>query len=225
VNPLLLAGSAFAVLALAMGRGGGRGGGGGTDLGLDLGADPDEPAPSKGWTTSVGGAVLPRAGDPLPPVAEGSALDVARWHADMDTYFYQQGVGDQGLAARLTYLPKARDVEYAIPDPRYWENMAYTLAVLRGAGFDLDAVETRGYRPPWYNEAVGGAPGSTHQWFSAIDLWPKATSVGRLHDLSGDLWAARRQADELGIGMYTNNVHVDTRRGSPAKWGSRKHLL
>jgi len=191
---------------------------------LDFG-DAEEPTASRGQVVTTSGTVLPRAGEPLPPVAEGDAMDVADWHAEMDNYFADYGVGDMATAAMVTYLPKATEVDYSIPDPAYWENMAYTLNVLRQFGLDLGVdAEVRAYRPPWYNKAVGGAPGSTHQWFSAIDLWPRTIRVGRLHDEARRLWQDRSIHD-VGVGMYKNNIHVDTRRGRSAKWGSRKNLL
>lgn len=222
MEPLLLAALGGGALLALSGLGGGSDGRG--DLNIDLGADPDEPPAGKGADMD-GNTILPRAGEPLPPVAEGDAMDVADWHRDMDDYFASQGVSDVATAALVTYLPKATEIDYAIPDPAYWGNMAYTLGVLRDTGLVLgEDVEVRGYRPPWYNKAVGGSAGSTHQYFSAVDLWPKKVRVSRLHDEAKRLWADRH-THETGIGMYGNNIHVDTRRGRPARWGSKKSLL
>ncbi len=172
--------------------------------------------------------VLPRTGQVMGPIAEGNANDpeIADLHRQIDDYFRQLGVDDLATAEMVTFLPKATEIDYAIPPPEYWQNMAYTLEVLRRTGLDLkNDVEIRGYRPPWYNKAVGGASGSTHQWFSAIDLLPRRVGVRRLHDEARKLWRNHRNEDDLGVGMYRGNIHVDARRGRPAKWGSKKDLL
>lgn len=108
------------------------------------------------------------------------------------------------------------------PPRELWENMLPTLEVqewLRAqTGVPTDV--SSGYRSPAYNEAVGGAPLSTHKVFNAMDSlprgWSPLSTAVKLLD--------HPQADRMGLGLYSTFVHVDTRgligRVAPARWGT-----
>lgn len=177
----------------------------------------------------VDSVVLPKDGPPLPPVAEGVEGDpvIADWHAQMNAYFASMGVLDQATAEEVTFLPKATEIDFAVPDPRYWENMVVTLLMLKETNLRDRDLDLRGYRPAWYNEATGGSDNSTHQWFSALDIRPRGnTSMGEIFDAAQWLWDNRSRDANMGIGVYNNNIHIDARRPEGrAKWGSRKDIL
>jgi uncharacterized protein YcbK (DUF882 family) len=70
-----------------------------------------------------------------------------------------------------------------------------------------------GYRDPAYNQAVGGAPGSQHVRFTAMDVHIPGVEVRDLWQ-----WFMRHpEAPRMGIGLYRTFVHIDT-RGSAARW-------
>lgn len=73
-----------------------------------------------------------------------------------------------------------------------------------------------GYRPPTYNDSVGGHSNSKHKTGLAID--------GTASDLEGlrAIAKAHFQRGEIrGFGSYLGNIHVDMRTGSPSTWGSK----
>lgn len=180
---------------------------------------------------SEGGALqvaMPRAARPLPPLLEGpqDLPEVARLLKEMDAYFEKCGVLDRATAADVTLLPGApADRRYSIPDRRYWENMVCILRLLKETG--LGALNLRGYRPTWYNQARKGSANSTHQWFSALDIRRSGdTSMREIHQAAKWLWDNRSAEHKMGIGVYANNIHIDARRPRVrGRWGSRKHLL
>jgi len=203
------------------------------DLALDAGAGSQDPDPIEDFdpfAVPEDSVVLPKQGPPLPPMWEGAYDDpeIVALHNEMNAYFAAAGLGDSGLAEDLTVLPKAPVYRrYSIPDRRYWQNMLYTLLMLKESGLGDMAIKMRGYRPPWYNEAVGGKKNSTHQWFSGVDIRRgPGTSLSDLYDAAEWLWENRAKAYNMGIGMYQNNIHVDTRRPKKrTKWGPKKGRL
>jgi len=206
-----------------------RRGGGITMEPIDITGDPGMPPDDTidPWSVPEGDTVLPKDGPPLPPIVEGPGNDpeIVALHNEMDGYFASRGVLDRATARQVTLLPKApANRRYSIPDRRYWENMAATLAVLKETG--LGDLKLRGYRPPWYNEKVNGSANSTHQWFSAVDIRRgEGTSMREIHDAAKWLWDNKSRDLNMGIGVYQNNIHIDTRRPRRAKWGSKKDIL
>lgn len=171
---------------------------------------------------------MPRASAPLPPLLEGpkDRPEVAELLREMDAYFEEAGVLDRASAVNVTLLPAAPLARrYSIPDRRYWENMVCTLRLLKETG--LGAVSLRGYRPPWYNKRQKGSSTSTHQWFSALDIRRSGdTSMREIHEAAKWLWDNRAAEHNMGIGVYGNNIHIDSRRPrTRGRWGSRKALL
>ena len=77
-------------------------------------------------------------------------------------------------------------------------------------------IVVSGYRHRAYNDRIGGAPRSVHVY----DEHPREVAADvRFARGSGADWAD--VADELaapGVGRYSTFVHVDNRRGGPARW-------
>ncbi|MCH9680371.1 MAG: hypothetical protein K0V04_02970 [Deltaproteobacteria bacterium] len=147
--------------------------------------------------------------------------EVAGLLAEMGELFEAEGVDLSVITpAEVTQMPKAGGA-IAIPPPAYWPRMALTLREvfmpLREAmGVPL---AVRGYRPPDYNRAVGGAPKSRHQAFEALDIRVAGShsTAGRRRELAertAALYRERGGALKLGFGAYgypiPGNVHVDT---------------
>ena len=117
----------------------------------------------------------------------------------------------------LVVLPKAAvapgETYVAIPPPELWERMAATLAhVVRPLSHAVPVEVASGYRPPWYNEQVGGAPASRHQWFDAVDLRPRDDGDREAFGMFlANLYATRGDALRMGLGIYGNaaRAHVD----------------
>lgn len=91
--------------------------------------------------------------------------------------------------------------------------LARSLEAMRGkAGAPLGI--SSGYRCPQHNRRVGGVEGSQHTQGIAADVTSKTLSPARLKRAAE---AVPAFADG-GIGTYKTWVHVDTRKGGPARW-------
>jgi hypothetical protein len=82
-----------------------------------------------------------------------------------------------------------------------------------------------GYRTPFYNHFIGGAPASQHLEGRAADIVVSGVSPAAVHDTALQLHAA----GELhlgGLGSYPNFTHVDVRprplSAGPALWSGGK---
>ncbi len=120
-------------------------------------------------------------------------------------------------------------VRNSAPPERLWANIVPTLAVLQRFrtefGRPVQLLST--YRSPDYNRAVGGATGSMHKEFRAIDFTVSAgnpTQWARvLRGYRGKTFRDPHGGPNFtfhgGIGIYTasNFVHVDT-RGNDVDW-------
>lgn len=76
---------------------------------------------------------------------------------------------------------------------------------------------TSGFRTRSVNEQVGGAPLSFHRYDMGAGRGVAADFVAR----RGTPRAWLQLLQELGpggLGLYTTFVHVDNRRGQPARW-------
>jgi len=91
------------------------------------------------------------------------------------------------------------------------------------------------YRTPEFNKSLGGKADSMHLLFNAIDFKPKGFTSEDLVKLTEDiednkfatmtLWFGKLitlTPEMLGIGLYDNFIHLDTRgllnKKSPARW-------
>lgn len=105
-----------------------------------------------------------------------------------------------------------------LPPRHLWRNIVPTAWIADQArhalGVPLRIIS--GYRGPQYNAAIGGASGSYHTKFNALDLDPLGGDPEDLFHLL-DRW---RSAGLFrgGLGLYRSFVHLDT-RGKSATWG------
>lgn len=155
--------------------------------------------------------------DPDPPPPPPPQEDPTMWLDDLDAELDAAGVTNF-TARELTQLRKVKD---PYPQPYYDQPPAelvpnlIEVARLAQRVRDIYGEPLRmynGWRPDWYNAAVGGAPDSWHTRAGAVDLTPvspvTAAKVARLHE------AARQAVDELGpntggLGIYSTAAHVD----------------
>jgi hypothetical protein len=137
---------------------------------------------------------------------------------ELSDYLTAEGVDTNvASAAEITKMRKTPGPSYAIPPRELWPNAAYTLRnvylPIRWA-LGQPIVFRNGYRPPDYNAAVGGAPCSRHQDFSAFDLAGQTSEATReLARLAGDMFNRRGSEYQIGFGAYgaptPSNIHID----------------
>lgn len=110
---------------------------------------------------------------------------------------------------------------FALPPQKYWPNIAGTLRFAKIYIIPkIGAVEAAsGYRNPTLNRCAGGAPGSAHAKYFALDLIPKSNitrkelikAVCKIHDEFG-------AQHKIGLGFYSKTrFHIDSR--SFRRWG------
>lgn len=105
---------------------------------------------------------------------------------------------------------------FAVPPKASWSEIVPTLRLLRDdvlpATGPVEVVS--GYRTSRYNERAGGASGSRHKWFEAVDVIPdRAWERAALHDKLLGIWRRRGAQTRLGLGLYSRTrFHVDTHR-------------
>ncbi len=114
-----------------------------------------------------------------------------------------------------------RGVQNSPPPRDLWPNIVATIGVVeelrRRCGFAIRI--TSAYRSPAYNKAVGGAAGSQHLKFCALDIQPVSGRRDELRTMYKELRKMRDQEHWFkgGLGKYPTFVHVDT-RGHNATW-------
>lgn len=184
---------------------------------------PSVMPPGSGWLPPGEGTPPPAfiSGDPNNPEIVGMLNE-------LDTYLAENGVDLTTVSAlELTTMPEGTTQPsgkkpVAIPSKDLWANIVPTLwlwqeRIRNPMGIPMNI---RAYRPPDYNEAVGGAPRSAHQWFSAIDITlagPGNTEANRvaLGRLGAQAYLSTPDTERVGFGAYgqpvPRRIHLDTR--------------
>jgi len=84
------------------------------------------------------------------------------------------------------------------------------LEAIRGH-FEAAVVITSGCRCIAHNHAVGGTEKSQHLKGRAADIQVKGIEPERIANYAEDLG--------MSVGRYSTFAHIDSRSGTPAKWG------
>ncbi len=145
---------------------------------------------------------------------DGNAAALARFEA----LLVAEGVADVVPAADLwrqgTDWQTVGHPAYALPPEEMWPAVVPTLRVLRDDVRPLIGpfVVVSGFRTAEYNAAAGGAAGSRHRWFEAVDVVPRRSwEREELHGLLLGWWGERGPTLNLGLGLYSKTrFHVDT---------------
>lgn len=170
-------------------------------------APPPSPPPA-------GPAVTYPSGVTVSVVTLTDPLEKSRYMAVADTAARLIAADpDLQLSPHFTlgeFLPNDPSYRYARLSPRLVELLETLRAELGGKPL----VVTSGYRPPAYNQAVGGVPNSAHVDGLAADVYSPAVPIDTLWSL-----ADRLVGDRGGVGYYRGQgfVHVDL-RGYRARW-------
>lgn len=187
-----------------------------------FGAARRGPGPAKGSSGTAKGS-RPKGCDFERPIAVGMPDDpeIAELLDEMDILFHDMGVDLDVVDARqVTTMPKAPGQPVAIPPKAWWPNMAQTIVwgfqpIREALGLP---IKVRGYRPPDYNEAVGGADCSRHQAFEGLDLYVESAHSSpaarrELAQLGAKLFIDHGKALQVGFGSYgyphPSNIHID----------------
>lgn len=176
----------------------------------------------------------PKKGNPPKPMMVGNPKDpeVAAVLQELDDYLDAYGVGEYTSAKELTTMPKAPGMPVAIPPYKLWPNMISTLRIWQPIREKLGfPMSLRGYRPPDYNEAVGGSPTSAHMWFSTLDIRPGVYSSTNRKNLAlegAKVYVDRGDELKIGFGAYgetPTNIHLDTHRRAKHTWKSGQYFI
>lgn len=127
------------------------------------------------------------------------------------------GVGDVVPAWHLwrqgTDWRTVGEPAFADPPRDLWPAIVPAVELLRDElGPLTGAVEVvSGFRTAQFNAKAGGAPGSRHRFFEAVDVVPKRRwDRNDLHLQLLTLWEHRGQELTLGLGLYDGvRFHVD----------------
>lgn len=132
--------------------------------------------------------------------AEGVAEVAPAWH------LWRQGTDWRALG----------EPPFAAPPAEAWPGMARTLRVVRDEVVPrVGPVEVvSAWRTPAYNTRAGGAAGSRHLAFEAVDLVPcRRWTREALHAALRAWWTERGEPLAVGLGTYDGlRFHVDTWR-------------
>lgn len=157
----------------------------------------------------------------LPPEAAFEAwaheAGAERDYADFVAFLTEQGLADVvppwHLWRQGTDWREVGEPAWAAPPRGDWPAITPTLRLLRDRVVPEvgPVVVVSAFRTPRFNERAGGAPGSRHKNFDAVDVVPKRLwSRARLHEALLRLWTLEGPALQLGLGLYGGTrFHVD----------------
>ena len=106
------------------------------------------------------------------------------------------------------------------PPRNLWPDIVATARVLDAlrARLGRPITITNAYRSPDYNSCIGGASGSQHPRFTALDFRVSGLTARQAADALR--WMRDREGVfRGGVGIYNSFVHVDTRGANATWWG------
>ncbi len=132
-------------------------------------------------------------------------------------------------AKEITTMPKAPGRPVAIPVRGLWHLMVPTLALYERIRERLgQPCSLRGYRPPDYNAAVGGASKSAHLWFAALDVYAPVEYRNELARIAADIFTSEPDL-QVGLGIYghphSSNIHIDVDAKGRRTWADTQQWL
>lgn len=136
----------------------------------------------------------------------------------LGAFLNSKGVGDvlpiHQLLRSDTNWRKCNAEPFAVPPKALWPSMVPTLKLLRDEVLPLTGrVQAQSvFRAPSVNQCIGGASGSFHTRFRAIDLEPtNGTTRAQLIEKLCALHARKGKALNMGLGIYKGTrFHIDT---------------
>lgn len=122
---------------------------------------------------------------------------------ELDAVLASAGVRDFS-AAEVTKMRKSPGPSFAVPERDFWSRMVRTLVFLQGIRDELGAPISiyNGYRPPDYNEAVGGAESSDHMWNEGVDTKVARAVEDRYLMLLARAYVTRGATLKMAFGVY-----------------------
>lgn len=159
------------------------------------------------------------AGDPHNP-------EIAALLIELQDYLASNGVNTAKVDAEaLTRMRKGPKIDgrrpVAIPVRELWPNILPAARYL--SDFPEAFVIYNGYRPPDYNAAVGGAAGSLHQDFSAVDFYGAHDRDRAALALAFDHDNKRTPGGAAVYGKVKPSMHVDG--GKSRVWAEMRYWL
>lgn len=189
-------------------------------------AVPEPLAPEHSWPVTHDdepGAPEPIADEPT-PIAEPVS-----WLEELQAQLDAAGV-TRFTAKELTWLPKAKPPKHDEPPRELWPDLIKVAEVAQAIRelYGEPLWVSTAWRPPWYNQAVGGSKGSAHQFAAAADLnvmpgdrTPERTK--RLEQAGATVWRNDNRA--RGFGVYRGSrIHIDV-YGRKRSWGEASRVL
>jgi len=142
------------------------------------------------------------------------SMQVKMFNEYLSTYEVAGIVPTWQLFRTATAWQRCAGQPFEIPPTSEWPNIVQTLRYVRD--YVIPAVgpvePVSGYRNPALNVCAGGAPGSAHKHYSAIDLVPlRLTTREQLMQTLCSAHGRRGPAYGVGLGFYAFlRFHVDT---------------
>lgn len=144
---------------------------------------------------------------------EGSGADYGAFVALLEREGVEDVVPPWHLWRQGTDWRGVGEPPFAAPPVEQWAGIVPTLRILRDEVVPrVGKIEVvSGFRTEIYNQEAGGAPGSRHRWFEAVDVVPRRWwSRPALHVVLLGWWVDRGEALNLGLGLYSGTrFHVD----------------
>ena len=140
--------------------------------------------------------------------------------AEFTAFLESEGVGNvvEPMTLLRTDRPRGRDCDgdlLAIPPRANWSQIVPTLELVRDVVIpaigEVEVVSS--YREPAMNQCAGGAEGSRHLSFAALDLVPRQQETAQeTFATLCDTWREAGPASRWGFGAYFDSARPEANR-------------